>query len=43
MLIPSDKNTYTVYLYFPPKAGKFDGYSTEVTLTWDGTAFSLVE
>ena len=34
---------YTVYLYFPPKAGKFGGYAAEVPLVWDGAAFSLAE
>ena len=32
---------YSVFLYFPPKDGKFDGYSAEVTLVWDGAAFSV--
>ena len=34
--IPTEsKGTYMVYLYFPPKAGKFDG--------WVGTAYITIE
>ena len=36
VLIPQGGDDYTVYLYFPPKAGKFDGYTAEVSLVWDG-------
>ena len=43
VLIPCGENIYTVYLYVPPKSGKFDGYSAEVELTWDGTAVQLME
>ena len=34
---------YALFLYFAPKANKFDGYSAEVRLEWDGSAFSSVE
>ena len=36
---------YRVFLYFPPKAGKFDGYALELQLVWDadGKNFSVVE
>ena len=45
VLIPQgeNENGYTVYLYFPPKAGKFEGYTAEVPLVWDGANFSLRE
>ena len=36
VLSPQGGDDYTVYLYFPPKAGKFDGYTAEVSLVWDG-------
>ena len=39
-LIPVDGH-YVLYLYFPPKDGKFDGYTAEVPLEWDGKEFSL--
>jgi hypothetical protein len=32
---------FTLFLYFPPKAGKFEGYGTEISLVWDGAAFSV--
>ena len=34
---------YALFLYFAPKANKFDGYSAEVRLEWDGSAFRSVE
>ena len=34
-------NRYFLHLYFPPRAGKFDGFSATATLDWDGEAFSL--
>ena len=40
VLIPNDDETYSVYLHFPMKSGKFDGYSAEVGLLWNGTKFS---
>ena len=39
---PSTLN-FNLYLYIPPKAGKFEGYAAELELVWDGTAFSPVE
>ena len=33
---------YRVFLYFPPKTGKFEGYADEVSLEWDGAAFGAV-
>ncbi len=30
---------FALFLYFPPKAGKFEGYSDEVSLVWDGKTF----
>ena len=33
---------YRVFLYFPPKTGKFEGYADEVSLEWDGAAFEAV-
>ena len=46
VLVPLEVNavgvgSYAVYLYFPPKAGKFDGYVDRVVLTWNGA--SLVQ
>ncbi len=32
-----------VFVYLPPKAGKFEGHSKEVSLRWDGTAFELLK
>jgi hypothetical protein len=34
-----------LYLYFAPKAGKFEGYAAKVTLKWSeaDTAFVLVD
>lgn len=42
VLIPNDGDgeTYSVYLHFPMKSGKFDGYSAEVGLLWNGESFS---
>ena len=34
---------YALFLYFAPKANKFDGYSAEVRLEWDGSKFRSVE
>ena len=34
---------YRVFLYFPPKAGKFEGYADEIPLVWGGTEFSVDE
>ena len=36
-----DALDFRVFLYFVPKAGKFDGYSDEVPLVWDGADFSV--
>lgn len=35
-LIPAGSNTYSVFVYFPPKTGKFDGYSAEIPVVWNG-------
>lgn len=32
---------FALFLYFPPKAGKFEGYGAEIPLVWDGAAFSV--
>ena len=32
---------YRVFLYFPPKAGKFEGYADEVSLVWNGVGFTV--
>ena len=32
---------YRVFLYFPPKAGKFEGYADEIQLVWDGVGFTV--
>ena len=39
---PASAALYMVYLYFPPKVGKFeDGFAAGIPLMWDGTAFAL--
>ena len=38
-----DTSHYALFLYFAPKANKFDGYSAEVRLEWDGSTFKSVE
>jgi hypothetical protein len=42
-LVPLPAGGYRLFLYFPPKAGKFDGYSAAVDLGWDGADFKLAE
>ena len=46
VLIPDSEvyynDNHAVYLHFPPKAGKFDGYSVEVPLFWSDAMFKLV-
>ena len=39
--LPSQQadSSFAIYLHFPPKAGKFNGYSREMRLEWDGSAF----
>ena len=32
---------YRIFLYFPPKSGKFEGYADEVSLVWDGVGFTV--
>lgn len=32
-----------VYIYFPPKPGKFDGYMSDFELEWDGEKFERVD
>lgn len=32
---------YLLYLYFPPKEGKFDGAAARISLIWDGESFDL--
>ncbi|MBR1587767.1 MAG: hypothetical protein IJ658_05530 [Kiritimatiellae bacterium] len=36
-----DACPYRIFLYFPPKAGKFEGYADEVSLMWDGVTFTM--
>ena len=38
-LIPKGGDRYSVFVHFPAKA-KFEGYSAEINLVWDGTVFS---
>lgn len=40
VLIPSGDSDFFLFLYFPPKAGKFDGYNTRACVCWDGENFS---
>ena len=42
VLIPTGDGVYGVFLCFPPKAGKFDGFAISVPLAWDGKSFMLV-
>ncbi|MBR4259817.1 MAG: putative Ig domain-containing protein, partial [Kiritimatiellae bacterium] len=35
-----DALDFRVFLYFAPKAGKFDGFADEIPLIWDGAGFS---
>ena len=32
---------YRIFLYFPPKAGKFEGYADEIPLVWGGVEFTV--
>ena len=41
-LIP-DEGGYTLFWYFPPKAGKFAGYASEWYMEWNGQEFERVE
>ncbi len=41
-LVP-DADRFSIYLYFPAKAGKFDGYAAEIHLEWNGSSFKLKE
>ena len=34
--MPTAEGTFSAFLYFPPKAGKFDGYGAEILFVWDG-------
>ena len=36
-----DALDFRVFLYFAPKAGKFDGFGDEIPLVWDGGDFSV--
>lgn len=42
--MPGSNNAFRakVFVYFPPKAGKFAGYSEILTLDWDGAEFTAV-
>ena len=42
VLIPTASTPhFSLFVYFPPKAGEFEGYAAEIPLVWDGAAFSL--
>ena len=45
VLIPDamwpDPSSGRVFLYFAPKAGKFDGFGDEIPFVWDGVDFSV--
>jgi hypothetical protein len=43
VLIPAGNDRYAVFLYFPPKGGKFPGYAARIGLEWTGSAFNRVE
>ena len=36
-----DAPDFRVFLYFAPKAGKFDGFGDDIPLVWDGVDFSV--
>ncbi|MBR6733909.1 MAG: putative Ig domain-containing protein [Kiritimatiellae bacterium] len=42
VLIPDEDGApaaYRVHIYFPPKAGKFEGHAADIPLVWNGDAF----
>ena len=40
VLIPTASTpNFSLFVYFPPKAGEFGGYAAEIPLVWDGAAF----
>ncbi len=41
-LIPQGGDEYKVYIYFPPKAGKFVGLADEIMLEWDAGAKAFI-
>ena len=41
VLVARGGASYSVFVYFPPKAGKFDGLAAEMPLLWDGENFSI--
>ena len=43
VLIPAGEGHYSVFVYFPLKPGRFDGYAAEVQLVWTGAAFEMQE
>jgi hypothetical protein len=46
VLIPDEDGApaaYRVHIYFPPKAGKFEGHAADITLAWNGAEFTLRE
>ncbi len=42
VLVPLDETAsrFSVFLYFPPRAGKFAGFAKEAVLDWDGEQFT---
>jgi len=34
-------NNYSLYIYFPPKKDKFEGFSANLSLVWNGESFAL--
>jgi len=44
-LVPVAEGRFTakVFMYFPPKAGKFAGYASDFELEWDGTTFERID
>ena len=41
VLIPTASTlNFSLFVYFPPKAGEFEGYAAEIPLVWDGAAFA---
>jgi hypothetical protein len=34
-------NSYSLYIYFPPKKDKFGGFSANLSLVWNGESFAV--
>lgn len=41
-LVPYGADQFCLFLYYPPKKNKFDGYAVKLVLQWDGREFTVV-